>query len=113
FLQTTNFEVLDQHVGGGDQFPDGLRTLRGREVDSYGALAAVGRVIIGGRQVFTLLAGDEGGAPFAGVVAAVGVLDLDDISAEIGKHLTGPWSREDAGKFDDADAFERWVGHFF
>ena len=61
-------------------------------------------MVIGGRQVFAVLAGDEGGAPFAGVVAAVRVLDLDDVGAEIGKHLAGPGAGEDAGKFDDADA---------
>jgi hypothetical protein len=57
------------------------------------------------------MAHDEGRAPFAGVVAAIGTFDLDDVGAEIGKQLPGPWPGEDAGEFDDADAFQGWFGH--
>ena len=57
------------------------------------------------------MAHDEGRAPFAGVVAAVGALDLDDVGAEIGEQLPGPGPGKDAGEFDDADAFQRRFGH--
>ena len=57
------------------------------------------------------MAGDEGRPPFARVVAALRVLHLDDIGAEIGEQLPGPGTGEDAGEFDDADAVKGRIGH--
>jgi hypothetical protein len=46
----------------------------------------------------------EGRAPAAGIVAGALALDLDDVGAEIGEHLSGPGTGEDAGKFKNAEA---------
>src|SRR5690606_8706880 len=76
FLQPAQLEVLDQHVGGRRQLANRLGALWRREVERDRALSAIGRVVVGGREVFAVLAGHERRAPFAGVIAAVGVLDL-------------------------------------
>ena len=107
FLQAAELEILDQHVGCRHQLAHCLGAFRRREVDRHRALAAVAGMVVGGRQVLAVLARDEGRAPFAGVVAAVGVLDLDHVGAEIGQQLAGPRTCQDAGKLDHADAFER------
>jgi hypothetical protein len=39
-------------------------------------------------------------------VAAAGLLDLDDLGAEVGEHLARERPREDAGQVDDANAVE-------
>ena len=59
-------------------------------------------------------AGQERRAPVAGVVALAGAFHLDDVGAQIGEQLPGPWPGEDAGEFEDADARERsgrGIGH--
>ncbi len=53
-----------------------------------------------------LAAGARTGA-LARVVAAVGVLDLDDLGAHVGQDLGAHGSRDHAGEIDDADAVER------
>ncbi|GAA4217194.1 hypothetical protein GCM10022253_15170 [Sphingomonas endophytica] len=47
----------------------------------------------------------------AGVVALAGALDLDDVRAEIGEQLPGPWAGEDTREFEDAQAGEGADGH--
>ena len=111
FLQAAELEVLDQHVGCGDELSHGLSALGRREIERDGALAAIAGVVIGGRQVFPVVPFHEGRPPFAGIVAALRVLHLDDVGAEVGQHLPGPGTGKDAGKLDDADALERWFGH--
>jgi hypothetical protein len=46
----------------------------------------------------------EGRAPGAGIVAAPGAFDLDDVGAEIGEDLSGPGAGQNAGKFEDAQS---------
>ncbi len=111
FLQSADLEILDQHIGRRDQLAHRLRALRRGEIHGDRALAAIGGMVIGGRQVLAVMAHDEGRTPFAGVVTAVGVLDLDDVRAEIGEHLPAPGPGEDAGKFNHAYALERRFGH--
>ena len=110
FLQTAQLEVLDQDIGLGDQLAHGLRPLRCREIDGDGTLAAVAGVVVGGGQVLAVLALDEGWSPLAGIIT-FGAFHLDDVGAEIGQHLPGPWTGEDAGEFDDTHAFQRGIGH--
>src|SRR5690606_3414387 len=107
-LQAVELEVLDQHVGGGGAPAHRLRAFRRGEIDGDRALAPVGRVIIGGRQVLAVRPGYEGRTQFARVVAAVRVLDLDHVRAEVGQHLAGPRTGKDAGELDDADTGEGW-----
>ena len=73
------------------------------------ALSAIGKV--SGNAVLEQMVLRFGFFTFARVVAALGILHLDDVGAEIGQQLSGPRAGEDARQFDDADAFERWFGH--
>jgi hypothetical protein len=86
-----------------------LSSFRAGDIERDRALAAVGRVIIGGRQVLAIGALDKGRAPAAGVVAALGMLDLDDVGAEIGQQLPGPGTSQDARKLDHTDSGERSI----
>ncbi len=57
-----------------------------------------------------VLGADERRPPAAAVVAAVGVLDLDDPGAEVAEHHRRVRPGERAGEVDDDDAVER-SGH--
>ena len=52
----------------------------------------------------TVGAFDERRTPTARIVARSLALDLDHVGAEIGQHLSGPGTGEDAGKFENAEA---------
>ena len=72
----------------------------------------VGGVVVGGREVLAVLARDEGRAPGARIVAAVGVFDLDDVGAEVRQHLAGPGTGENPRQFDDPYDGKRQVRLF-
>ena len=54
--------------------------------------------------MITVGAFNERRTPSARIVAGAFTLDLDDVGAEIGQHLSGPGPGQDAGKFKDAEA---------
>ena len=72
FLEAAELEILDEHVGGSGQLPDGFRALRRREIHRDRTLCRDCRR--GNRRptVLAVLAGDEGRAPCAGIIAAPG-----------------------------------------
>src|SRR5262249_5582590 len=73
------------------------------------ALAAIGRMEVGGAEI-AVLALDEGRPPGTRVVAGLRALDLDDVGTEVRKHLSGPRARQDPGKLEHADAGQRaWL----
>jgi hypothetical protein len=45
---------------------------------------------------------DKGRPPGAGVIASAGALDLDDVGAEVGENLPGPWPGQNPGQFQHA-----------
>ena len=51
---------------------------------------------------------DERRPPAAGIVARALALDLDHIGAEVGQHLPGPGTSQNAGEFEDAEAGKRF-----
>ena len=105
FDEPADLEVFDHHIGmGGEAMHQRLAFLRA-EIGRDRALAAIGRVEIGGGEMLVARALDEGRAPFAGVVA-FRRLDLDDIGAEIGEELADPGPGKDARQFEDAQAGE-------
>src|SRR5205085_11976648 len=105
--EPARLEVLDPHVRAWRQLLDDARAVRGLEVRLDRALAAVGRVEIGGAEMLAVLAFDERRAPGAGVVAGAAALDLDHVGAEVGEHLAGPWPRQDAGELEHAQTGQR------
>ena len=72
-------EVLDHDVRASAQLERERPTLGIAEVEGAAALAAVDR------EVVRRLAAGERRAPRAGLVAALGPLDLDDVGAEVGE----------------------------
>ena len=104
FLQPAELEVLDHDIRLQRQRLDLRPVGLVAEVGDHPGLAPVAAVEIGGRDA--LLPFDEGRTPVAGVVA-VRRLDLDDLGAEVGQHLPGPGTGEDAREFEDAEAGER------
>jgi hypothetical protein len=59
-------------------------------------------------DVIAVEALNERGAPAAGIVAGALALDLDHIGAKIGENLPGPWTRENAGKFEHTETGKRF-----
>ena len=114
FDEPADLVILDHHVRARRQIADPRLPVRRGDVDRDRPLAAVAGVVIGRGQVFAGRAGQERRAPVAGVVALAGAFHLDDVGAQIGEQLPGPWPGEDAGEFEDADARERsgrYIGH--
>jgi hypothetical protein len=92
--EAADLEVLDHDIGRGGEAARGGEVLRVAEVEGDRALAAVGRVEVGGRAIL-----GEGRAPAAGLVA-LGRLDLDDVGTEIGERLADPRAGEHAGELE-------------
>ena len=109
FPEATDLEVLDHHIGAGQQGADlGLPLGRG-EIRRDRSLAPVRRVEIGGDR--PALAVDEGRAPAARVIA-LRSLDLDHLGAQIGQGLAGPGPGQDPRQFDNLQAGQRFGGHY-
>ena len=91
--------VLDQHVAVACERQDDVAPVGLREVDGQGLLAAVSTEEIG--RVARLAprgVADERRTPRARVVAAGRALHLDDLGAQVGERLRGPWTRQDPGQ---------------
>ncbi len=96
-------EVLDDQVGVARQPQEDLASLVGLQVEGDAALAAVGH----GAGV--ALPADLG-LEATRVVAGDGLLDLDDVRAELGQHHRGVGAGEEPGQVEDAEAVERQHG---
>ena len=112
-LEPAHLEVLDHHVGGGDQLFQPGEVVRVAEVAGDRGLAAVGGVEIGRHPLGSPVGArpvEEGRAPAAGVVA-LGRLDLDDLGAQIGQRLAGPRAGQNARQFDNLQPGQGRSGH--
>ena len=99
-VKDTGAEVLHQHVGPADQSPQsGLAGLL-LEVEGHGLLVPI-RAQEVGRLTVAVHRLDERRSPSTGVVAAVGVLHLDHVGAEVAQHHRGVWSGQGTGQVDD------------
>ncbi len=109
--QAADLEVLDQHVGTRRQLPYEGPALRPAEIDGERALAAIGRQVV--RGLAGLVArgiAQVRWSPAARVVAAMRMLDLQHLGAEVCQHLRGPGARQDAAQVEHHDALQR-TGH--
>jgi len=102
-FQRTRAEILDQHVGFGDELARDLLPFAAAQIERQRALVA------------RLDLPPDGGpllhhAPVAQRIAAVGRLDLDHVGAEIAERLAGEGAGDELAHFDDAYACERSVG---
>ena len=96
-------QVLDQDVGGLAQ-PVQLLDVAGRlEVERDRALVAVLAVEVERGHAVR----PERRTPDAGVVAAVGLLDLDHVRAHVGQQHAGEGTGQGLAHFDDAHSFKR------
>ncbi len=100
-LDRAGGEVLGEHVGLLDQLLDELDALRGLEVDRRRLLVGVEDLEIERIGVVRVGCGD---AP-AGV-AALRVLDLDDLGPEPGQRLGAGRPRLELGQIDNPNAFQ-------
>ena len=108
FGQPTDLVVLHQHIALGGQRTHQLLALGCCNVDGHRLLAAVGRQEVGGVGVVTRDGiAYEGRAHFARVVTAIGVLDLDDFSPQVGEVLSGPGSSQNAREVKHAHTCQR------
>ena len=106
FRQGAELEIIDDHVGLLDQAGEHLLAGGHRHVQRHRALVAVGAEEIGG------LAGHERRSPAAGIVAAAGRLDLDDVGAHVAEHHGAERAGENAGEIEHADAGQRASARF-
>ena len=107
--EAARLEILDQNVGrsgeGSNLFLPAFRS----KIDRQRGLAAVAGMKISRVEVGAIGAGDEGRSPLARIVAGAGPLYLDHFGAKVGKQLPRPWTGEDSGDLDHAQAGEGLV----
>ena len=97
-LHAPGLEVFHNHVGLRGQLSENRPPGLCLQVKGDAALVAVGA-----KKVGALAAGGEGRAPMAGVVAAAGLLDLDDLCAEIAECHRGVRASEDARQVENCN----------
>ena len=107
FRQAADFEILDHDIGMGHQAVDDGEVFRLAEIRHDRALAAVAGMKICGRKVFARGTLDKGRPPLARIITGR-TFDLDHIRAQISQKLANPGSGKDAGKFEDAQARQRF-----
>ena len=93
--------ILEQHVGAGDELEQDRSALVRAQVELNAALAA-----IVGDEIRTVLLAAKGPER----IAALRMLDLDHLRAEVGQHHARKRSRDHGAQLDHAHALEN-VGH--
>ena len=83
-------KILDKHVAAFHQLMENLQPFRLAQVQRYRPLVTVARQVIGAQ-----LAGERR-APAAGLVAAAGALNLDDVRTEVAEELPAKWPGQHA-----------------
>ena len=105
-LQRTGAKILAQDVGLGGQALQQRRALGPAQVEGDRLLVALFR------EPGIAVAALAGGAELAQRVALAGLLDLDDLGAELAEDGGGEGPGDEGREVDDADAVERQlVGH--
>ena len=97
-LHRAGTEVLDQHVGAIEQPLEDRRARRLLQVERQALLVAVDA------EEVRALAADERRTPRARVVAAAGLLDLDDARAHVGEQHRAVRPGQHARQIDDEQA---------
>ena len=87
-------EVLDQHVGAGDQGVEHAAAVRVLQVQGHALLVPVDAEEVGALPLL------ERRPPGARVVPLAGLLDLDDAGAHVGQHHRAVGARQDAGQVE-------------
>src|SRR5262249_3797309 len=87
----------------GSQTPDHLLTFGRAEINYQRALAAIAGMKIGSILLRSCRGGDKWRAPLARVIS-LRRLNFDDVRPEVGEYLAGPWTRQDPGELQNADA---------
>jgi hypothetical protein len=93
--------ILEQHIGAGDELEQDRSAGVRAQVELDAALAAVV-----GDEIRTVLLAAKGPER----IAALRMLDLDHVGAEVGQHHARERSRDHGAQLDDAHALEN-VGH--
>ncbi|MNV72575.1 hypothetical protein D3C71_1656760 [compost metagenome] len=95
---------MQHHIALRQQIVDDLQAFGRLQVHGDGPLVAVHRAVVGGLGLA------DAHAPVARVVAALGVLDLDHLGAEIGQHHAAHRAGKHPRQIKHAHAFQREVG---
>src|SRR5439155_21791730 len=110
FGQAADVEILDHAFGARHDLAHDALAFGGLEIELDRALAAVGAVEIGRTEVAAIGCRDKRRAPGAGIVAGTFALNLNDVGAEVGQNLPGPWPRQDAGQLQHTHSGQ-WTRH--
>ena len=103
FGERPDLEIFHQDVALGDQLEGDRLTLGLGDVERDRSLVAVGADEIGALP----RSRHEGRRKAARVVAGAGLFDLDDVGAEVRKHLHAGRSRQHPREIEHLDALER------
>ena len=103
-LGAAGLEVVQHHIALRQQVVDDLQAFGALQIHGDGPLVAVHRAVVGGLGLA------DANAPVARVIAALGVLDLDHLGAEIGQHHAAHRARKHPRQIEHAHAFQGEVG---
>src|SRR5262245_45309308 len=96
-------KVLEQHIAFREQLVENRLAFALGKIERYGTFVAIAGEVIGAQ-----IAGERR-APTAGLVAAAGALELDDVGAEVAEHLPAEWAGQHARGVEHAYVVERGV----
>ena len=106
FGQAPHLEILDDHIGLHGEALDEGAALRRLEIRLDAALAAIAGVVIGGAEIFAVMALQKGRAPLARIVPRPATLHLHHVSAEVREQLPAPGTGENARELQHAEMGE-------
>ncbi|MNX81153.1 hypothetical protein D3C86_1128320 [compost metagenome] len=111
FAQAAGLVVFDQDVRIGHQFAHASGAVFGGEIDGDRLLAPVAGHEVGGHRFPAIRRTQVRRPPAAGIVAAFGMFNLDDLRPEVRQVLRAPGAREDARQVHDFDTAQGVVKH--
>ena len=94
----TRLEVLQHHVSADGEFAQRGFTAFTLQIQRHGAFAPVCAQVVGG---FATVGSGPGWSPVARIVTGVGILDLDNVRAEIRQQLACPRPGENPGQVEN------------
>src|SRR6185437_15980875 len=100
-VERAGLEVLDDDVALPRQGAQNVLRPLVLEIEGDALLVAVGAEIVGA------FSAHPGRSPAPRIVADAGLLDLDDLSAEVAEHHGAIWPGQDSRQVEHADAVER------
>jgi hypothetical protein len=99
--QSADLEVLDENIGSGGKRPHGCLAFWTRNIQLYGCLATIARMIVRRAQILTAIGRKERRTPLTCIIALLRPLNLDYLGSQVPQELTAPGTGENSRELQD------------